>query len=88
MPTIDELLAIENENKRKAEDRKKYLAEKDYFVIVSNAPWSEYPNSIIRLTDFKSQLERYSGELYQEYAGHVKIVYRTNKWMENHPEEL
>ena len=83
--TIDELQAQEDENKRIAYDRKNYLKQKDWFVIMVPAPFLENrrQKGIVRLSELESTLDSYDVE---GYKGTIEIVRRTNQWAENLPE--
>lgn len=83
--TIEELQEIENSNKNKALQRKNYLKQKDWFVIMTPAPFLEdrRQKGIVRLSELESTLGIYDIE---SYKGHVEIVRRTNQWSESLPE--
>ena len=77
--TIEELQKIEDDNKKKVEERKKWLKEKDYFIALDcKKVYGEGNGKVlfrVKETDFE-QFEDF------KYKGECEIVYKTNAWFE------
>lgn len=80
MKTIEELQKLEDDNIKKAQERKEYLKEKDWFIILSQKPFfDELGTVVFRLSELKDEMERFDSF---HYKGKTEIVYKTNKWFE------
>lgn len=82
--TTEELREQEAQIINAKEARKKWLKEKDWFIVLDTELLYGEPGSVVfRVSELRENLDMFD-EL--KYKGKCEFVYRTNKWSESLPE--